>query len=334
MKAVLQVGLLGSGAYGRVHARVYMSDQRVNLKALWSPTKVRRESVAERFCCRPADTWREIVDDPAVDCVAVATPDFAHTEYAVAALEAGKHVLLEKPMAMSTGECKRIIAARDRGGGKLMVNYHNRWYPAFVAARDAIAAGRIGKPVCGNFVLSDTIDWVEQCMTWSDKTGPEWFLMTHIADLAFWMLDDKPAEIFAMARKGLLQSKGLPTRDLVKATMKMQSGAVIHFESSWVLARHWRNPLNDMCLSVQGEEGRVDAVADYEGLTLTTDRHTTPFVLSGVTEDQPIRDFVTCVLEDKPIPVTGEQGLLATQAIEAVVASYQQNRVVSLDEIQ
>ena len=137
---------------------------------------------------------------------------------------------------------------------------------------------------CGNFILSDTISWVEENMKWSNRSGPEWFLMTHIADLAFWMMSDKPVEIFAMAREGLLKSKGFETRDLVKAQMKMESGAVIHFESSWILARNWRNPLIDMWATVQGEEGRIDMNSDFENIAITTNHFQTPFVLNNITE--------------------------------------------------
>ena len=83
----LYVGLLGSGTYGKVHARVYNSDPRVTLKALWSPTPSRRQAAPQEFGCRAADDWRDIVGDKQIDCVAVATPDFAHTAYAVAALQ-------------------------------------------------------------------------------------------------------------------------------------------------------------------------------------------------------------------------------------------------------
>ena len=334
MKKALTFGLIGCGAYGKVHARVYQNHPQVNLKVLWSPTRSRREASAQQFNCWAAETWQEIVDDPSIDCIAIATPDFAHTEYALASLDAGKHVLLEKPMAMQTNDCRRILETRDRSGRKLMVNYHNRWYPAFAAGRRTVQEGRIGKPVCGNFVLSDTISWVEENMCWAHQSGPEWFLMTHIADLAFWMLDDKPIEVFAMAREGLLESKGYFTRDLVKATMKLSSGAVIHLESSWILARSWRNPVNDMWLSVQGEEGRIDINADEENISITSAVYETPFVLLEHTEEKPIRDFIKCVIEDLPVPVSGEDGLLATQAVEAVVKSYSENRLVRLDEIQ
>lgn len=324
------VGVVGVGIYGEVHARTYKKDSRVKLVRVWSRSKARAKKVGEKYGCAWTTSFEDMLADDEIQILSIATPDHAHAGYAVAALQAGKHVLLEKPMAESTAECRAILAARKRSGRKLMVNYHNRWYPAFIAARDAIAAGRIGKPVCGTFVLSDTISWVEENMTWAEHTGPEWFLMVHIADLAFWMLNDQPQEVFAMAVQGLLTSKGFKTRDLVKATMKMRQGTVVHFESSWVLSRNWRNPVNDMWLSVQGETGRIDVSADYESITVTADKYQTPFVLLNVTEEPPIRDFISCVLEDKPAPVSGEDGMLATQAVEAVIKSYQTNRVVKL----
>ena len=85
-----------------------------------------------------------------------------------------------------------------------------------------------------------------------------------------------------------------------------------------------------MWLSVQGETGRVDVLADYENITVTADKYETPFVMLNVTEEPPIIDFISCVLEDKPVPVSGEEAMLATQAVEAVVQSYKSNKVVKL----
>ena len=331
----LTIGLIGSGMYARVHANAYRSDSRTVLKVLWSPTKSHREEAASELGCTAAETWQEIINDSSIDCISVSTPDFAHTEYAVAALNAGKHVLLEKPMAMTSSDCEKIIAARDRSGKNLMVNYHNRWYPAFKTAREAISSGKIGKPVCCNFVLSNTISWVEGNMTWADKSGPEWFLMPHIVDLALWVLKDKPVEIFSMMREGLLKSKGFMTRDLVKATMKLESGTIADFESSWVLAKNWRNPVNDMWASIQGESGRVDIVADFESYTITSsENYQTPFLLNYLTQDPPIHDFITCIIDNKESPVTGEEGLLVTKSIEAVIKSYIEKRIVYFDEIE
>jgi predicted dehydrogenase len=331
MAETLRVGLIGCGDYGQVHARVYANDPRTRLVALWSPHEARRLENARRFGCRAASDWREIVEDPRLDCVSVATPDDLHAEYAIAALSAGKHVLVEKPMAMTVAECEAMLAARDAGKGKLMVNYHNRWYPAFAEARRAIRAGEIGSPVSANFVLSNTISWVLGSMKWGNRSGPEWFLMSHIADLAFWLLDDVPASVFAAAAEGVLKSKGIATRDVVKATLVMRGGAIVHLESSWIVPPTWRNPVNEMWLSVQGASGRVDVSADQENITFAAREYRTPFVLLSLTEEPPIRDFITCVLSGGPVPVTGEEGLLVTRAIDAIIRSYTQKSTIAVD---
>jgi len=328
---VLQFSIIGSGTYARVHARTINSDRRAKLKWVWSPTPANRKRFAEEFGVSAAETYQQAIEDTDVGAVSIATADFAHTKFAVAALDAGKDVLIEKPLATSVEECRQILAARDRSGRKLMVNYHNRWYPAFRSAREAVVSGRIGKPVAANFVLSDTISWVLNNMRWADKTGPEWFLMSHIADLACWILGDRPIRVFAEAYEGVLRSKGFPTRDIVKAQLRMKKGAIVHLESSWILAPAWRNNVNEMWLSVQGETGRVDANADQENLILVTDRFETPFQLLDLTEKPPIVDFISAVVEGKPIPVTGEEGLLATQIVEAVVRSYKSGEVVHLE---
>jgi predicted dehydrogenase len=89
-----------------------------------------------------------------------------------------------------------------------------------------------------------------------------------------------------------------------------------------------------MWLSIQGEDGRIDINADEENISITSSKFETPFVLLEHTEEKPIRDFIHCVINDLPVPVSGEDGLLATQSVEAVVKSYTENRLVRLDEIQ
>ena len=328
---ILTAGLIGCGIYGKVHAQTLMDEPEFRLKWIWSRTRSRCEAVAAQFGAEVPDEWKHMMEDPEVDFIIIATPDFAHTEYAVAALQGGKHVFLEKPMATSISECEQIMAARDGAGKKLMVNYHNRWYPPAIAAREAIKAGRIGRPVSATFVLSDSISWVTNNMRWGSQSGPDWFLMTHIADLACWVLSDRPVRVYATARKGLLASKGIDTNDLVKAQVLMASGAVVDLESSWILAERWRNRVNDMWFNVQGEAGRVDVVMDYENITITDGRGTeTPFVYLDLTQAPVLKDFARAILEDQPSPVPGEEAIIATQIIAAVVESYGTGHPVDL----
>jgi predicted dehydrogenase len=91
--------------------------------------------------------WQELVADPDVQSVYVATPVHLHAEQTIAAAEAGKHVLCEKPMAMTAAECDRMIAACRSHGVQLGIAYYRRFYPAVLRAKQIIASGEIGQPV-------------------------------------------------------------------------------------------------------------------------------------------------------------------------------------------
>ncbi len=102
--------------------------------------------------------WRELVADGGVDVLVVCVPTQLHAEVAVAAMDAGKHVLCEKPMAPSPAQCREMIAARDRAGVKLMIGQSTRFQPAYVMARRLVERGEIGTPVAlqAQFAVSAT----------------------------------------------------------------------------------------------------------------------------------------------------------------------------------
>ena len=93
------------------------------------------------------DDWRALVADSDVTAVYVATPVHLHAEQTIAAAEAGKHVLCEKPMAMTTGECDRMLAACRASGVTLGIAYYRRFFPAVIRVKEIIASGEIGQPV-------------------------------------------------------------------------------------------------------------------------------------------------------------------------------------------
>jgi predicted dehydrogenase len=111
----------------------------------------------------------------------------------------------------------------------------------------------------------------------------------------------------------------------------MCGGAIVHLESSWILPASWRNPVNEMWFSVQGETGRIDVNADQENITIAAGEYRTPFVLLAMTEELPIQDFIGCVVNDTPSPVTGEEGLVVTRAIQAVMRSCIEGKTISIE---
>jgi predicted dehydrogenase len=125
----------------------------------------RARDFAERHgVARWSTDAQAVIDDPAVTAVYVATPTSTHAQYAIAAARAGKHALIEKPMAMSSDECRRMVAAAEGAGVHLWVAYYRRALPRFVKIRELLAAGALGR------LLSVQTTWRKP----TDFTGWRW----------------------------------------------------------------------------------------------------------------------------------------------------------------
>jgi len=107
---------------------------------------------------RAFPTWQELVADPEIDAVYVATPVRLHAQQTIAAAAAGKHVLCEKPMAMDVAECDRMIAACRGAGVALGIAYYRRFYPAVIRAKEIIDSGEIGAPVFAQMLAFEPFD--------------------------------------------------------------------------------------------------------------------------------------------------------------------------------
>jgi predicted dehydrogenase len=138
------LGVIGAGAIGTVHAESALRNG-VRLVAVWDVQGARADVLASNRGGASARTLDDLLAMPEVDAVAVAVPNASHAECAIRALEAGKHVLLEKPMAMSVAECDRILAAAERSGTTLQLGFVCRGTPASQAAKRFVDAGRLGR---------------------------------------------------------------------------------------------------------------------------------------------------------------------------------------------
>jgi predicted dehydrogenase len=146
---VLRWGLIGACDIARKRVAAALRDARGS--ALGAISRARpelAESFASEFGARRwYARWHELIADREIDAVYVATPVHLHAEQAIAAADAGKHVLCEKPMAMSVAECDRIVAACRANGVRLGVAYYRHFYPVITRIKQAIASDDIGDPV-------------------------------------------------------------------------------------------------------------------------------------------------------------------------------------------
>jgi predicted dehydrogenase len=144
---MIRVGILGPGFMGTTHARAYARQPDVQVVAVWSRDPRRAAVTAAETGARTYPDAQSLLADPTVDAVSITLPTHLHAAYAVAALEAGKHVIVEKPMALSIDQCDAMIRARAQTGRVLMVAHVLRFWPEYVAVYDYVRSGVLGAPL-------------------------------------------------------------------------------------------------------------------------------------------------------------------------------------------
>jgi predicted dehydrogenase len=144
----VRVALLGSGWIADFHARGVLEHPGAELVAAANWREESLDALAERHGIpRVTTDWHELAADPLIDAVIVATPNALHAPQAIACLEAGKHVLVEKPMARTLGEAETMRTAAAASGARLMVAHCWRFHADVLALRDRVAAGELGEIV-------------------------------------------------------------------------------------------------------------------------------------------------------------------------------------------
>lgn len=331
--------LIGAGLFGQRHAQAYQRHPLVDFKYVCDLDASRAKSVAETYGAASHTTdFNEVMADPDVIAVSVATPDPAHRDAVVAAAKAGKHILVEKPLATTVKDAEEMIAAANAAGVKLMVDFHNRANPPMVAARDAVARGDIGKPSYVYTRLSNTIAVPRDMLKWSSQSSALWFLGSHMIDVVGWILNDKPVRAYVVSRDGILKDIGVDAPDFHVATVEYESGTVGVFEHSWILPDTY-NTVKDLKVELLGSKGAINIDGSHNRtMELYTQQkgafpdmlvppfgpHLTGFVLDAVVH------FVEAVLFDKPVLATGEEGLANTKIISALIEAARLGQPVQL----
>ncbi|MEN9935928.1 MAG: hypothetical protein RLZZ387_2507 [Chloroflexota bacterium] len=338
----LGFGVIGTGIVGGAwHAHVYARHPQARLVAVCDLDERRAAEVAQVNGGAAVYTdYRELLARPDIAAVSVATPDFAHHEIAVTAAEAGKHILVEKPLATTVPEAEAIVAAARRAGVKLMVDFHNRVNPPFVAAQRSIRAGEIGRPAYLYARLSNTTFVPTRMLAWAGRTSALWFLASHTVDLAHWLLDDEPRRVYAVSRSGILRERGVDAPDFHAAIVEFAGGAVVNLESAWILPESAPNVF-DFKVEILGSSGAITVNAsDHRAIeAFTSSGSRLPDVLGLPDGDSPrlhgfvleaVARFVDAVADDRPLLATGEDGLRVTRVLAAISESAASGRPVDL----
>ncbi|MFC0673132.1 Gfo/Idh/MocA family protein [Brachybacterium hainanense] len=329
-----RIAIIGGGIRGRIFAETTHHHPAADLIAICEPDPGRAQQLAGELGVPAHDSIEALLATGAqIDAVVVATPDFAHEKPAIAALEAGLDLLVEKPLATTSAEAERIMAAAERGGGRIVVGFENRWNPLFAAVRRQLRADGHAL-VSQRALLQDTVFVPTRMLGWAALSSPAWFLMPHSLDMATWLSRAEPVEVYARGVKRVLPSLGVDTWDRVSASFAMSDGSILDLDSGWV------QPLGkpsvfEFRFEVETEADAFVLDIDDTGVRRATAERTLgvgPLPHDhrgrpqGVAADM-MRDFLDAVGgADLDLP-GAEHGLLITRAIEAVHRSLETGAV-------
>jgi len=225
----IRCGVIGLGWFGEKHCEVLRDLPWAELRAVCTRRPERLTEVAERFGV-PASyaDYRQMLADPEIDVVSVVTMWDQHVEPAVAALDAGKHVFLEKPMASTVADCDRILAAARRAAGRFMVGHICRFNPRYAAAKRQIDSGAIGD-IVSIYARRNLPSWVTEGVL--DKIGPIIGDAVHDTDLMLWYTGARVKTAYAQTHR----VRGLKHPDIGWTMYRFHSGAIGVCETVWCL---------------------------------------------------------------------------------------------------
>ncbi|WP_187695410.1 Gfo/Idh/MocA family protein [Oceanobacillus piezotolerans] len=341
----LKMGIIGVGgiAEGR-HIPSYLAlQEKVEITAVQDIRGKRAKEVAEKYDIPFVfEDYQSLFE--VVDAVTICTPNKFHSRIAVAALEAGCHVICEKPMAMNASECEVMLEAAQKANKQLAIAYHYRFMPQSRLAKQAVQ--EIGEPL------------VTRIQALRRRKVPGWGVFTnkelqgggslidygcHLIDLALWLLDSpEPVEVIGRTYNRLSRSpeqindwgnfdhKSFEVDDHVTAYITFKDGSSILFETSWAA-----NIKEDHThLSISGTEAGLN-VFPYEfyqpkhGTFMTT--------TASVTEDKNFgllqaENFVDSCLGDAELVVKPEEAMKVTRIMDAIYESSETGKSVRLGE--
>ena len=214
---------------------------------------------------------REIIARPEVNAVIVSTSEGEHVAPVLAALELGKPVLVEKPLALNLGDADRIIAAAEKAKANLRVGYSRRYKERYLIAKEQIAQGRVGRITGAAARVYNSRSQALAILKRNPEATPVVDALTYYVDLMNWLLaGNAPVEIFARGQKGVLKAAGHDVDDVTWAVLTYADGAVVNLGISYALPEKY---------PALGHAARVE-ILGTDGVMILDDDHTDQLMYS------------------------------------------------------
>ncbi len=317
----LRIGVIGLGWFGEIHCETIVGVPSLQLTGLCTRTPDRLAALAGKFGVTKTYTdYHEMLADPEIDAVSICTMWDQHTEPAIAALKAGKHVFLEKPIASTVADARAILAASKGSEGILFIGHIVRFNPRYRMAKQAIDAGRIGKIVALSSRRNIPAAWTPTIL---EKIGPIVGDAIHDTDIMLWFTGDRITSAYAQT----VDVRGLRHPDIGQTMYRFAGGATATLETVWCMPD--KTPFDiDERMSIIGTEGIIHVQDTFPNIGIVdSDKLHSPDttywpefdgVRGGALRDE-FSYFAGCALAGTaPAIGTPED---ATAALEATVAA-------------
>ncbi|MCM3126420.1 Gfo/Idh/MocA family protein [Paenibacillus provencensis] len=357
MTQTLKVAIIGCGgiANGK-HMPSLFKQKNAEMVAFCDIVESRAEEAASKFGAEGAmvyTDYQELLKDESIDVVHVCTPNDSHSVITVSALEAGKHVMCEKPMAKTSEQALEMIEAAKRTGKKLSIAYQNRFRNDSLYLKELIETGELGDIYYGKAIAlrrRGVPTWGVFLDEEKQGGGPLIDIGTHALDLTLWLMDNyKPKSVMgsvfhklsgrenAANAFGPWDPKEFNVEDSAFGFVTMENGATIQVEASWALNVVETGEAQTL---LAGTEGGADM---KNGLRLNGEKLSRLYeqnidlnaggvaFFAGESEsdaDREARMWIEAIQEDKEPLVKPEQAYVVTQILEAIYESARTGKAV------
>ncbi len=327
------VAVVGTGVMGKNHVRAATELEGVDLAGLYDADRATAESLANRFGTQAYGSLDDLLADAAVDAVVVATPTVFHVETALCALDAGKHVLVEKPIAPTVKEGAALVAAAESAGLTLAVGHVERHNPVVRYGKDALDAGDFGTPV--TFATRRVSNFPGRIR----DVGCILDLGVHDVDVLRYMVGRPVTRVFARAGSF---TEGLAFEDHASILLEFEGGLTGLVEVNWL------TPMKVRKLSLTASEAFVELDYMEQRAVVSSSRfreheesrsYNVPLELNvrtiNLQKQEPLKlellDFAGAATGRSAPLVTGADGVAVIAIAEAALESSRTGQAVAVD---
>jgi predicted dehydrogenase len=346
----IKIGVIGCGSISEFrHAPEYWANENAEIVAFYDPKRERAERLVKQYGGTAAKDFKDITQNPSIDAISDCSTNEMHHVISTDALEHGKHVLCEKPMATTLEGARKMIEAGKKAGKILMIGHNQRLAPGHRKAKEILESGELGR-----VITFQTVFGHRGPEYWSEnKTPATWFfdrnrsvfgapgdLGIHKIDLIRYLLDDEIEEVSSFV--GTLDKKQpngelIPVNDNMLCLLRTKKGAMGTLAVSWT----YYGP-EDNATTLHCEKGIMKIYGDpaYQVVASKRGGDAAYYKVGQIQTNESqsnsgvIDAFISCIINKTPPPVSGEDGLKGLQVVFAAIESSRKRVATQISSLE